>query len=98
MLRTFITLIAGLLALLPSVVSAEPLCAERSRVVNHLVDVFSERRVSRGVTDSGSVIEVFASEFGGWTMVLTSPGGTSCLVMSGEAWETLVAIVKAPPS
>lgn len=97
-MRAFITVISGLLALLPSVVSAEPLCAERSHVVSHLIDVFSERRISRGVTDSGSVVEVFASESGGWTMVLTSPGGTSCLVMSGEAWETLVAIVKAPTS
>lgn len=98
LLRAVITLMSCLLTLASAAASAEPLCAERARVVGHLNDTFQERRISRGITDTGSVVEVFTSESGGWTMILTNPSGTSCLVMSGEAWETLVAVVKAPTS
>ena len=36
------------------------------------------------------MLEVFASaETGTWTITLTMPGGPTCLVASGEAWEWL---------
>ncbi len=42
-----------------------------------------------GLTVSGGIIEVFASKEGTWTMVITQPNGTSCLIAVGQDWENL---------
>ena len=42
---------------------------------------------------------MFTSDGGAtWTIILTRPGGTSCLVAAGEAWMTLPVkvMVKGP--
>jgi hypothetical protein len=37
------------------------------------------------------IIEVFASdETGSWTITITSPDGTTCLVAAGQFWENLL--------
>ena len=42
-----------------------------------------------GLTASGGIIEVFASQEGTWTIVITQPNGTSCLIAVGLDWENL---------
>ena len=43
-----------------------------------------------GLASSGGVVEVVASEDGtSWSIIVTLPGGVTCLVASGEDWETI---------
>ena len=42
-----------------------------------------------GVTTGGGIIEIFASDEGSWTMVITQPNGVSCLIAVGQDWEIL---------
>ncbi|MDJ0630774.1 MAG: hypothetical protein QNJ44_21130 [Rhodobacter sp.] len=65
-------------------------CADRDRVVERLASGFGETRQSIGLGANNAVIEVFASlETGTWTITVTSPAGLTCLVASGQAFETV---------
>ena len=61
-------------------------CDARERLVEALASKFKEKPVSRGLTDTGQVIEVFASTTGSFSVVLSLPTGVSCLMSSGEHW------------
>jgi hypothetical protein len=63
-------------------------CAKRDRIVKQLETVHGETRRSAGLQNNSSVVEVFASEKGSWTIFVTMPTGVSCLIAVGEAWET----------
>jgi hypothetical protein len=79
---------AGLLALsvaLPAAAQA-PQCAARKAVLERLSSTYHEEPVSIGVTATGSLLEVLASPEGSWTIIITVPGGPTCLVSSGEGW------------
>lgn len=65
-------------------------CAARSVVLEKLAERYGESRQSIGIAPQGRVVEVFASaETGTWTITVTLPDGMTCLVASGEAYETL---------
>ena len=79
--------------------AAQAVCTTRSEVAKQLAGDHSEAPVAAGLAASGEVIEVFTSGDGAtWTIILTRPGGKSCLVAAGEAWMTLPAkvVVKGP--
>lgn len=63
-----------------------PQCAAREAVLERLSAQYEEEPVSIGVTATGSLLEVLASPEGSWTIIITVPGGPTCLVSSGEGW------------
>jgi len=73
---------------------AQPVCGTHGSVVDNLKKGYSETPASMGVTNGGAVIEVFTSEEGTWTLVITQPNGLSCLIASGENWESLPKLIK----
>lgn len=82
----------GIMALAASQVSAQQArnCAPRDVVVARLADGYGETRQSLGLGEQGAVVEVFAStETGTWTITVTTANGLTCLVASGQSFETL---------
>jgi len=68
---------------------AQQNCAPRDSVVERLASAFGETRQSIGLGQNNAVVEVYAStETGTWTITVTNPSGTTCLVASGQAFET----------
>lgn len=66
-------------------------CAPRETVLDRLASGFGETRQSIGLGANDHVIEVFASrETGTWTITMTNAQGLTCLIASGQAFETLV--------
>ncbi len=65
-------------------------CAEHRMVVERLASGYGETRQSIGISADNTVVEVFASlETGTWTITVTAPGGPTCLVASGAAFQVL---------
>lgn len=65
-------------------------CAPREAVVDRLAEGYGETRRSMGLGANNAVVEVFASdETGTWTITVTTPNGLTCLVASGQSFETL---------
>ncbi len=85
-----IILVAVLWAALP-VAIAQQACGERAKFMAKLEETYAEHPIAMGLTDKGAVIEVFASENGSWTFLLTLPDGLTCVVASGRSWESLAA-------
>lgn len=74
-----------------------PNCAPRQMVVDRLAGKFGETRQAMGLGANNAVVEVFASETSGsWTITVTSASGMTCLVASGQAYETLTEILPPP--
>jgi len=68
---------------------AQMWCGEHKKVASHLSEAFGEAPSSMGLANNGSVVQVFTSVDGTWTIIATTPGGLSCLLASGEAWQKL---------
>jgi len=65
-------------------------CDQRARVIGHLAQKYKEAPVAIGVTSNGGMVEVLTTGDGGtWTIILSNPNGTSCLVAAGEGWRAL---------
>lgn len=86
----FVTLAFAALATTGAKAQGARNCADRERVVARLADGYGETRQSIGLGANNAVVEVFASaETGTWTITVTAPGGMTCLVASGQAFEAL---------
>ncbi|WP_425429293.1 hypothetical protein [Citreimonas salinaria] len=70
-------------------------CAPRDTVIERLAAKYGETRKSIGL-GKNAVMEVFASAATGtWTITLTTTGGLTCLVASGQAFENMADVL--PP-
>jgi len=62
-------------------------CKDRSALTEELKTDHAEKPIGLGVTNAGTVIELWNSPDGAtWTLLLTMPNGTSCIVSAGNAW------------
>ncbi len=66
-----------------SAAQAQPACAPHDDVAGHLLAKYGERRAFIGVTRDGNLFELYASPTGTWSVVVTVPGGLSCLTDNG---------------
>lgn len=84
-------LVLVLLVLTPTAASAQmsPICGERQTVVENLRELANEKPEAVGLTTTGMVLEIFTSEKGTWTLVVTDPTGKSCLLAVGSNWQTV---------
>jgi hypothetical protein len=74
---------------------AQAQCGQRAALVAHLAERYGETPRVAGLSQN-AVMEVFASaETGSWTIAVTTPDGTMCLVAAGQGFETLDAQLPA---
>ena len=77
--------------------NAQQVCAVREKAVVQLEKQFEEQVAGRGLaTDGKLMFELFVSENGSWTVLVSDPKGRACVVASGEPWQGLVRIVGDP--
>ncbi len=86
--------------LAPAEALAQTACSPRDNVVGHLAKKYGEAPVAIGVTNKGGLVEVLTTGDGDtWTIIVSMPNGTSCLVAAGEGWRTKKHdIAQAAPS
>lgn len=61
-------------------------CGLRAGVVAGLEHHYQEAQTALGLTAKGSLIELFVSPSGSWTIIQTSPQGMSCIMAAGSRW------------
>lgn len=60
-----------------------------TRAVAEALKQAGEVMIGQGVSQSrGSIVQVWASRDGGWTLIAALPDGRSCLLASGSSWES----------
>jgi hypothetical protein len=81
-------LISVAIFLVSSAASAEVPCGQRDKIVDWLAVKYMEEPVASGISSKGALIEVLSTQDGDtWTILLTAPNGTSCVVDTGQAWQ-----------
>lgn len=77
----------------------QPACTARNDVISHLASKYNEKPVALGLANNGGVIEVITSKGGDtWTIIITMPNGTSCMIAAGEHWENLPKTLLGDPA
>ncbi len=75
---------------------APAVCRARDGLLTQLEQKYGEVTVAIGVAD-GQLIELLTAKDGiTWTIILTSPKGLSCLIVSGEGWRPLAPAPSGP--
>ena len=91
----------ALTALLAAMVAAYPLpadsqavanCANRSQVIDFLAKQYSEKAAAVGLINQQAVMELYASDNGTWTLVVTDVSGRSCVILAGKSWEQITPV------
>jgi hypothetical protein len=66
------------------------LCDQRASIIGHMAEKYREAPVAIGVTSTGGMVEVLTTGDGTtWTIIVSNPNGTSCLIAAGEGWRAL---------
>lgn len=77
----------GLILATQAAIAAQ--CAPRDQVAAGLATGFDETRRAIGLSSPSQMLEIFASEAGSWTIIVTGPDGMTCLVASGQGFEAM---------
>jgi hypothetical protein len=81
------------LTLAPAQASAQAVaCGPHAKVVDRLFDRYNEKRIALALTSGGQLLEILVSPKGSWTIIITQPNGPSCLVSSGDNWQSILPL------
>jgi hypothetical protein len=81
----------------PTSAAGQFACSPRNEVLTHLAKKYGEAPVGVGVTNKGGLVEVLTTGDGDtWTIIVSMPDGTSCMVAFGEGWRFLERAIKEP--
>ena len=80
----------GLLLQTAGPVKAQPVCMSRDVLREELHKQFAEAPTAGAIANNGAFVQLFANrDRSSWTLVMTRPGGTSCVLVAGEDWNQL---------
>ncbi len=72
-----------------SIVAAQMLCVERVDMLNRLASEYGEELIEVKTMEEHGLLEVLKSPTKGtWTLLLTKPGGISCVLATGKGLGT----------
>ena len=79
--------LAALTALTGPALAQGAHCGPRDVVIGQLDTSYGEKLVGGGLQDPDAVLELWISpESGSWTILMSRPDGTSCIVAAGTDW------------
>lgn len=82
----------------PAFAQAPGQCAKRMDIVKHLSGQYQEQPVAIGLADNGSLLEILATTDGKtWTLLFSMPTGLSCLMATGQDWQSLPLLAQLGP-
>ena len=71
----------------PVPADANMACGPHKKLTKALTGKYKEARKALGLVASRRVMEVFVSEKGTWTLVMTDLNGVSCIIAACHSWE-----------
>jgi hypothetical protein len=70
----------------PAAAQQPPNCGPYAQVVAQLAEKYHETRRGMGIAGQ-AIAELYASDAGTWTFLVTLPDGRACAMAMGEGWE-----------
>ena len=79
--------------------NAAPACGERAKFTKHLDAKYKEQPRALGVSQTGKALfEVYVSQEGSWTLLMTTSKGASCIMAAGHSWQESDKLALLPRS
>lgn len=72
--------------------TSQNLCGARNEIVTKLSSHYRELPTAVGMVDKNAVLEIFVSDNGTWTIIATGTDGNSCVLSSGEGWQSTTMV------
>jgi|3_EtaG_2_1085321.scaffolds.fasta_scaffold40744_2 hypothetical protein len=69
------------------------LCGPRANIVASLTGKYQEAVIGRGIADDATVLEIYASKKGTWSIVISKPQA-SCVIATGKHFEQMTPRIK----
>jgi hypothetical protein len=69
-------------------------CGDRAKLIAMLDSKYSETLANVGVTGQSQLVEVYVSDKGTFTVVMTNNKGVACVIAAGDSWEKLSPMKK----
>jgi hypothetical protein len=70
--------------------AAPPKCGEREKIIKVLKDDYNEAPLAMGLSQkSTEAFEIFTSDKGTWTVMMTMSNGMTCIMAAGHSWQNL---------
>jgi hypothetical protein len=89
-LRAGVAALAAALGATATEVAAQEICGTRADLLKELTQRYSEAPVAVGLANSGALVEILTNDNGStWSIMVSQPNGTSCLVAAGKEWQAL---------
>lgn len=66
---------------------AQQVCTTRADLLKMLAEKYKEQPAGTGTVGTSSIVELFVSEAGTFTLLNTLPGGISCIFAAGKDWQ-----------
>jgi hypothetical protein len=80
---------AGLPLATPTISHAQfAMCGERAAIIDQLKTKYQESRQAVGLISNNGAAELYVSEKGTWTMLVTLASGKSCIIAAGHSWDS----------
>ncbi|WP_119270472.1 hypothetical protein [Taklimakanibacter deserti] len=64
------------------------MCGERAAIIDQLKTKYQESRQAVGLISTNGAAELYVSEKGTWTMLVTLASGKSCIIAAGHSWDS----------
>jgi len=64
-------------------------CASHGVIVKALADKYQESAKALGIAGQVNLVEIFSSKAGTWTILVTTPDGSACIIAAGTEWVNL---------
>jgi len=79
-----VALALGLLIYTAATAKAQPVCMPHDDLTEQLYANFSEAPAAIAIANNGALVQLFAKrDRSSWTLVMTRPGGLSCVLVAG---------------
>lgn len=82
-----IMVIVAILGTAGNAAQAQTSCDAHSTMVEKLEGNYQEVQAGLGLATNGALVQLYVSESGSWTMLLTNARGVACLIAAGHNWE-----------
>ncbi|MGI9482043.1 MAG: hypothetical protein ACR2OR_06770 [Hyphomicrobiales bacterium] len=73
-------------------------CAPHGAVIKSLSGKYNETRKAYGLAGGKQMLEIFVSEKGTWTVVVTNLEGIACVIAVGDSWEDAPKVKTGSPT
>jgi hypothetical protein len=73
-------------------------CADHGLILNMLKKKYGEDPVAVGTVNQDRFMQIFVSQKGTWSVVVTKTDGNACIVAAGKNWEALPQLAEAEPA